>query len=189
MNAVSVDPVRHRFTVDEYYRMGDAGVFGEGDRVELLGGEIIQMSPIGSLHAAAVNRLNRLFTAALGNRAVVSVQNPVRLGNLSEPEPDVAVLRPRPDFYAAAHPRPDDVWLIVEVADTTIGWDRRVKRPLYAAAGIPEVWIVDLGQRAVEVATGPRPDGYAQVRRAEQGDTLAPGALGDIVVTVSDLVG
>src|SRR5438105_616378 len=139
-----------RFTVDDYYRMGKAGILTEDDRVELLDGEIVEMSPIGSPHAGGVTRCMRVLTRLLGDWAVVAVQNPVRLGPLSEPQPDVAVLKPRPDLYADSHPTPKDVFLIVEVADTSATADRQVKLPLYARAGIPEVWllVVGTGRRA-----------------------------------------
>lgn len=124
---------RHRFSVDDYHRMVDAGLLGEDDRVELLEGDIIDMSPIGSRHAACVDRLTRLLTIGLSEQAIVRVQGPIRLDELSEPQPDVAVLRRRDDFYATALPGPDDVMVVVEVADTTLAVDREVKAPLYGA--------------------------------------------------------
>lgn len=157
--------------------MAVAGLFGVDARLELIEGEIIDMAPIGSRHAACVNRLTRLLTSRLGDRAVVSVQSPVRLGDLSEPQPDVAVLAPRDDFYAAAHPGPADIAVLVEVADTTLGWDRGVKVPLYARAGVAEVWVVDLASEVVEVFRQPGLDGYAEVHRAGRGERLdAAGA-------------
>ncbi len=121
--------------------MGEAGLFDDGPRVELVGGEIVEMSPIGRGHAACVNRLNALLTGALGDRFIVAVQNPMRLDDLSEPQPDLVVLKPRTDFYAAFHPRPEDTLLVIEVAETSLGWDRGIKRTRYAAAGVVEVWI------------------------------------------------
>lgn len=129
----------HLFSVDEYHKMGEAGIWGEDDRVELIEGELIDMPPIGSLHAGKVMRLVSFLTTALSNRAIVSPQNPVRLGEHSEPQPDLTVLRFRDDFYESAHPQPGDVHLLVEVADTTVRYDREVQIPLYARYGIPEV--------------------------------------------------
>lgn len=152
--------------------MADAGLFGGNDRVELVEGEIIDMAPIGSRHAACVDRLNRLLVSRLGEGAIVRVQSPVRLDDLSEPQPDVAVLVVRSDFYAGAHPGPADVLVVVEVADTTVGWDRGVKIPLYARAGVAEVWLVDLAAETVEVSRRPGSDGYGESHRAGRGDQL-----------------
>jgi Uma2 family endonuclease len=181
----------HRlFTVDEYYRMAEAGILHEDDRVELLEGEIVEMPPIGSHHASVVDRLTRIFSRA-GDAidATVRVQSPVRLGRTSEPVPDIALLRPRPDFYATAHPVPEDVLLVIEVADTSADSDRDVKLPLYARAGIAEVWIVDLNAGVVDVYTLPSTDGYAGRRSAGRGREVSPGALPQIAVAVSDILG
>src|SRR2546426_2118990 len=144
---MSITLEKRRFTVDEYHRMAEAGIFSEDESVELLEGEIVEMTPISSRHAACVNKLTRLFTRELGERVVVSVQNPVALTETSEPQPDLALLRPRADFYAAGHPGPEDVLLMVEVADTSATSDRAVKVPLYARAGIEEVWLIDLQKK------------------------------------------
>jgi len=135
---------RHRYTVEDYERMGAAGILGEDDRVELIEGEIIDMPPIGSPHGGSVNRIAQKLTLAVGDRAIVAVQNPIRLDDFSEPQPDIALLKPREDFYAARHPTPDDVLMLIEVAETSIRYDRDKKLPLYARAGIPEVWLVDI---------------------------------------------
>ncbi|MDP9442171.1 MAG: Uma2 family endonuclease [Actinomycetota bacterium] len=166
--------------------MAEAGVFGEDDRVELVEGEVIDMSPIGSRHAACVDRFNRLLVPALAVRAIVRVQSPVRLDDLSEPQPDLAVLRPRPDFYAGAHPGPDDVVVVVEVADTTSGWDRRVKVPLYGRAGVAEAWVVDLAEQVVYVFRGPGRDGYGEEVRLGRGERLE--AL-DVTFGVDEILG
>jgi Uma2 family endonuclease len=134
-SAAPAPVARHLFTVDEYHRMGEAGIFGEDDRVELIEGEIIEMSPIGSPHAARVKRLTQLLVRRLGTRAIVQVQDPVVLSQLSEPQPDLAVVKARADFYAAGHPQPTDILLVVEVADTSRVFDRNVKAPLYAPCG------------------------------------------------------
>lgn len=166
--------------------MAAAGLFGEDDRVELVEGEVIDMAPIGSRHAACVDRLTRLLVSRLGERAIVRVQSPVRMGDLSEPQPDVAVLAPRGDFYAAAHPGPADVLVVVEVADSTLGWDRGVKVPLYARAGMAEAWVVDLAAEAVEVSRSPGPDGYAEMRRAGRGEWLD---VASVDVAVDEILG
>ena len=186
---MAVEILRHRFTVDEYHRMGEAGIFTEDDRVELIDGEVVQMTPIGSPHAGCVNRLARLFFEAVGRRAVVATQNPVALGPHSEPQPDLALLRPRADEYAGAHPSPADVLLLVEVAETTVTYDRNVKIPLYARAGGPEVWLVDLTGAGVEVYRRPVQDQYADVQRAVRGQRLRCEGFPDRDVTVPAVLG
>lgn len=147
---------RHRLSVADYYRMAEAGILGEDDRCELIEGEIIDMAPIGSRHASTVKRLLRHFERTVGNSAIVSIQDPIRLDARNEPQPDLALLRHRDDFYQQAHPTPGDVLLIVEVADASLRYDREVKLPLYARFGIPEVWIVDLQSSRVEIFRGPK---------------------------------
>jgi hypothetical protein len=156
---------RHRYTVEEYLRMGEAGILRADDRVELIEGEIAEMAPIGSRHAAFVRRLQRALDRAVGERAIVSVQNPIVLGPRSAPQPDLALLQPRADFYEPAHPGPADVILLVEVADTTQRYDRQVKLPLYARHGVPEAWLVDLEENAIEVFREPSADGYRHAER------------------------
>src|SRR5688572_18894492 len=141
---MEIETTRKLFNVDEYYRMLDAGILTEDDRVELIDGEILQMSPIGIRHAGCVNGANDLFTREFRGKAVVSVQNPLRLNDYTEPEPDVVLLKPRSDLYRGKHAQADDAFLVLEVADTTLAYDRDVKLPRYAAAGVPEVWIEDL---------------------------------------------
>lgn len=180
---------RRRFTVEEYYRMGEVGILREGERMELIEGEITMMTPIGPPHAAAVDRLTRLWVSRLGDRVIVRVQNPVRLGLVSELQPDLALLRPRPDFYGRSHPEAPDVFLVIEVADTTAETDRRVKIPLYVKAGIREAWLLDLTAHRVEVYRQPTPDGYREALTLHRGLPLAPGAFPDLVLTVDDLLG
>jgi len=180
---------RRRFTVDEYYRMAEAGILTGDDRVELIDGEIVEMSPIGSHHGGQVKRLNALFTARLGTRAIVSVQDPVRLSPHSEPQPDLALLRPREDFYRRSHPEPADVLLLVEVMDTTVEMDRRVKGPLYARSGIVETWLVDVNADRIETYRSPGADGYREVRVLRRGEALAIGAFPDCPFAVDDLLG
>jgi hypothetical protein len=156
---------RHRYTVQEYLRLGEAGILRADDRVELIEGEIVDMAPIGSRHAGKVERLRRLLERALGDAVLVFTQNPIVLGPRSAPQPDLALLQPRADFYEAAHPGPADVILLVEVADTTQRYDRQVKLPLYARHGIPEAWLVDLEENAMEVFREPSADGYRHAER------------------------
>lgn len=180
----------HRFTIDEYHRMGEAGIFSEDDRVELLAGEIVEMSPIGPRHAGTVGRLTALCTSRFSNRAVVWVQNPILLcTDDSEPQPDVALLHPHPDFYTAALPEAADVYLAIEVADTSLETDREVKCPLYARAGIPEVWLLDVTTGKIEVYRQPTMQGYQDVRLLQRGDTLSPQAFPDIALPVEALLG
>lgn len=182
MNASDVLTLASRerlFTTEEYHALARAGVLSQDDRVELLNGRIVTMSPIGPSHLHAVNRLERLLAQRVYGvsppLALVSVQNPVRLGPRNEPEPDVALLRP--DAPQDRVPTPDDVLLLVEVADSGADVDQRVKRPLYAAAGIPELWIVYLTDGTVEVCRAPGAEGYAEVSRFMPGDALHVAAL------------
>lgn len=184
-----VERTKYLFTVDEYERMGQAGILGEDSRVELIEGEIIRVNPIGGPHAGTVNRLTRLFTRALGDRAVVAVQNPIRLAQRNEPQPDLALLRPRPDFYAGGHPIPSDVFLAIEVADTTLEYDTRVKVPLYARHGIPETWVIDVNRAALLVYLDPNGAGYATTRVLRRGDEIRPSAFPDLLVAVHDILG
>lgn len=185
---MSILLLRRRFTVEDYHRMAQVGIFTEDDRVELLEGDIVMMTPIGSRHASCVARLTHLFTSALGQRAIVWVQNPLRLRADSEPQPDLALLRPRADFYATAHPGPEDVWLVVEVAETSADDDRAVKVPLYARSGIPAVWLVDLSSDRVEVYTGPTPEGYRTVQTVDRGHALALDAFPELTIPVDPLL-
>ncbi len=127
MTGTTEEPIRrHRFNVADYHRMGEAGILNEDDRVELIDGEIIEMTPIGSPHGGRVKQLNYLLTRAVGEEAIIAAQDPVILGDRSEPEPDLALLRPRADFYKESHPQPDDVLLLIEVADTSLEKDCQV---------------------------------------------------------------
>lgn len=186
---MAVEVLRRTFTVDEYHQMAQAGILSEDDRVELLEGEIVEMTPIGPRHAALVDRLTRLFSSHAGERAIVRVQSPIYLGEHSEPQPDLALLRPRPDFYAEAHPRPEDVLLVVEVAETSADVDRERKVPLYGQAGVPETWLLDLTGECVEVYTRPTSHGYGEVRRFWRGDHLSPRAFPDLELAVDDVLG
>jgi len=180
---------RRPLTVGEYHRMGEVGILTERDRVELIEGELIAMSPIGSQHSGTVNTLTRRLVLAVGDRGVVAVRNPVQLDDLTEPEPDFAVLKPRPDDYRLATPRADEVLLIVEVADTSLAYDRTVKRALYARHGIPEFWIVNLTAGEVEVCRAPGGDDYASVSRVGRDGILEPALLPGVTIPVAVLLG
>src|SRR5215212_3778153 len=155
---MSVQIVRRHFNITEYYRMAAAGVFNEDDRVELIEGEIVEMNPIGSRHAACVGRLTELLGQLAGGEAIAWVQNPVQVNDFSEPLPDVTLLKRRDDFYAQANPQSSDVLLIIEVADSSVEYDRDIKIPLYAQASIPEVWLVNLPKETIEIYTQPVED-------------------------------
>jgi hypothetical protein len=181
---------RRKFDVAEYYRLAEAGILHEDDRVELIEGEIVAMVPIGSDHSGTVNGLNYALMRAAGDRAMVTVQNPLRLSDHSEPQPDFMLLKPRADFYRGRHPLPEDVLLLVEVSNSSLRYDREVKLPLYARHGIPEVWIVDVAARAVEVHRRPAGEGYAEALRvAPPGGVLEPSALPGLRLPVADILG
>ena len=182
-------PARRRFTVAEYYAMADAGILSENDRVELLDGDLIVMPPIGDWHAASVNLFTNDLPPKLQGRAAVSVQNPTRLDNNSEPQPDVMLLRWRDDFYRGGHPSPADVLLLIEIADSTVDFDRNAKLPLYARAGIPEVWITTRRERRIEAYTEPAGDHYASVRYVGPGESIAPQAFSDVILEVDRIIG
>lgn len=173
------------FTVDEYHRMAEAGILGEDDRVELIEGRIVEMNPIGPGHIWSVNRLNRVF--ARRDDVMVSVQNPVRLNQDSEPEPDLVVLRV--DAPEDRPPRPQDVLLVVEVADSSLGYDRQVKASLYARAGIPELWIADLGGERVEAHRNPSAAGYRTVQLFLRGERISPLFAPDLSIEVDEILG
>jgi Uma2 family endonuclease len=186
--AINAVPVKHKqFAVDEYDQMIAAGVFGEDERLELIEGEIIEMSPIGPAHLAYVNRLNHLLVQQVGALAQVSVQNPIRLPR-SEPQPDIVLLRPRPDFYAEALPGPSDVLLLIEVSDTTADYDRTVKIPLYGRNGIVESWLIDLMGNVIEVHLGPSTAGYRIKQTYGPGDHVRLAALPALSVVASDIL-
>jgi len=186
---MAVEVTRQYLTVDDYYGMAEKGKLSNDEHVELIEGEIVPMSPIGRRHAGCVNKLNNLFGRILGDKAVVAVQNPVRLSIYSEPEPDIALLRPRADFYSASHPSPAEVLLIVEVADTSIGYDRETKVPLYARAGIPELWIVDLVGEAITQYTQPIRGKYQQQKQAKRGDHLKASTISNLTIMVDEILG
>ncbi|NBB68980.1 MAG: Uma2 family endonuclease [Alphaproteobacteria bacterium] len=186
MTATTTLPTRRKLDVDAYHRMAEVGIFAPDERIELIDGEIYQMVPIGSEHGGVTSSLVQRFVLALRERAFVTGSMPLRLDALNEPEPDVLLLRPRADRYRDALPGPADVLLVVEVAKSSLDYDRTVKAPLYARAGVAELWIVDLVNRRIEVHREPGAHGYGRIDAYATG-TLAPAALAEASVDVDDL--
>jgi Uma2 family endonuclease len=177
------------FTTDEYHRMAGAGILTRDDRVELIEGEIVRMSPIGGPHQACVDRLNSLLVSRFGKRAIVRIQGPVILGRHSEPQPDISVLRPRADFYAGGHPRPPDVLFLVEVIDTSGSYDRGRKLPLYSRSRIPEVWLVDLERQVIDIYRQPALRAYRLEQRVTRGQRLRSAAFPRLTFAANDILG
>jgi Uma2 family endonuclease len=187
---MTIQLARHLFSVDEYDRMIETGILTRDDHVELLEGEIVEMPPIGSHHAGTLNRITSLLFRVLGSdRAVVSVQSPIKLSGRSEPQPDVAVLHPRDDFYSDSHPVPADIQMLIEVADSSLQSDRQIKIPLYADAGVAEVWLVDLTNSAVTVYSSPAAGHYQDERTLRRGDRISPLAFGNVSIEVAEILG
>lgn len=185
---MSVQIAKRCFNVGEYYRMAEAGILTEDDRVELIEGEIVEMSPVGSRHAGCVKRLNALLSQRVAPVAVVSVQDPIRLDDYSEPEPDIALLRLREDFYSREHPTPSDVLLVIEVAETSDYYDREVKVPLYAKAGIAEVWLVALPTNTVRQFAQPVNGLYQFQQDFEQGQTIKSMMLPELSLPIDEIL-
>jgi Uma2 family endonuclease len=180
------EPAPHRFTVEEYYRMGETGLLPPDARVELIEGEVVDMTPIGPLHGSIVDRLAHQLFRHLGDAAIIRVQGAVRMSDISEPQPDVTVLVPRDDFYASSQAGPGDVVVTIEVSHSSLRFDRDVKLPLYARSGIPEMWIVDVDARTVLVAADPVDGEYRSQHTAGERDTLT--VLGT-QIEVADILG
>ena len=180
---------KHWISVDEYERMGCAGIFGGDARLELLEGEIYEISPIGSPHAACVTILHQLLTLKFAGKLIVISQNPVRLDDFSEPQPDIAIVRWRDDFYKHGHPTPADVLLVIEVADSTVESDRTYKMPLYAKAGIPEAWLVNLPDEKIELYAEPADGAYQFTRDFNRGEDVQAHNIADLHVPVADVLG
>ena len=176
-----------KFTVAEYYRMGEAGILKPDERVELIEGEIIVMPPISPGHAGSVDISAHALILSAKDRYVVRVQNPIHLDDGSEPQPDVALLRPRDDRYTTSHPTPSDVLLVIEAADSSLEYDRQVKAHVYGRAGIPETWVQNLPEDCIERFTEPGPEGYARHSVHRRGETLAPVSLPGLELAVADL--
>jgi Uma2 family endonuclease len=179
---------KHRFSVKEYYRMAETGVLRPDARVELLNGEIIDMSPIGPFHGGVTTNLTEIFAAASKGRWQTRVQNPLRLDENSEPQPDLLLVKPTRDFYRKRHPQPEDVFLLVEVSDSTLEMDQAEKIPAYGRAGVAEVWIVNLNDATIEFYREPHFTGYGGKTVLRAGDSIAPLAFPDAIVNVTELL-
>ena len=180
---------KHRFTVDDYMRMGETGIIPHDLRVELIDGEIIKMPPINPPHQSVVNRLTKLLVTRLGDRAIVQIQGPVRLDNHSMPQPDILLLAPRADYYSKRHPDSQTVFLAIEVADTSLRYDREIKGPLYAQKGIREYWVVDVNARRVDVYREPHTEHYAIRFVAQEGTPAGIDAFPDESFDISEIFG
>lgn len=180
----------HRFDIETYHRLITEGILREDDRVELIEGRIVDMTPIGSRHSAVVKRLNNLFTRKVQGRAIVGVQDPIQLiQEQSEPEPDITLLKYREDFYSSELPKGEDVLLIIEVADTSLDHDREIKIPLYAQAMIQEVWLVNLLENCIEMYSSPSSAGYEFRRITRHDQAVSPGNFSDISLTANQILG
>lgn len=179
----------HRFSVAEYALLAEAGILHEDDRIELIEGRIEDMAPIGSSHASSVNRLLTKCVQTFYPQAIASAQNPVQLNAFSEPQPDVMLLRPRDDFYAERHPAPEDVLLLIEVADSSVEYDQQVKIPLYAKSGIQEVWLFNLRDQCVEVYRSPVDERYETILILRGQQEVTPLAFPEVSLTIADLLG
>ena len=181
-------PETRKFTVEEYYRMAEVGILQPNEKVELINGEIIVMSPIGNPHASTVRRIERVMGRAFGDAATISGQNPVRLGNYSDLQPDVAILRYREDDYFGKPPAAEDVLLVIEVSETSLAYDRGTKANMYAIANVPETWVMNLVEDCIESFTQPGPNGYANHTIYRRGDRISPSTLPDVEFAVEDLL-
>ena len=186
---IQIEPSPRRFSVDEYYAMAEAGILGRDERVELIDGEIITMSPIGPEHGASVDVGTYFLVPFVRDRAIVRIQGNIRLDEYNEPQPDFALLKWRDDFYRSQLPGMDDVLLVIEVSDSSLSYDRNVKLALYARFGIPEVWIANVPARVVETYTDPVDGEYTNSRAYSPDETVSPAAFDDVEIPVSQFIG
>ncbi|TAL43792.1 MAG: Uma2 family endonuclease [Methylovulum sp.] len=184
----TVNPVKHLTNLDEWRRLGEANIFPPDSRLELINGEILEMAPIGPNHAGHLKRINNLLTLLVAGKAIVSVQDPLQLGDLSEPEPDFMLLKPNADFYSSRHPNAGDVLLLVEIADTSLKFDQNQKLRLFALHGIPEYWLLNLNDSCLEVYRKPRGEVYAEKNTLQAGDSVTLSQLPDISIQVSAIL-
>ncbi|GCA87773.1 Uma2 family endonuclease [Microcystis aeruginosa] len=186
---MSVSLITRKFTVEEYEKMATQGIIKPDEKVELIRGEIIKMSPMGTRHAACIARLTQLFYRKFGDLILLGVQNPIRLNNNSQPEPDLSLLIPRSDFYVAAYPGPQDIYLIIEVSDSTLDYDRYTKIPLYAEANIQEVWIINLKEECLEVYRHPLQGSYQAMQKYYRGESIFIEFFSEIELTLIEILG
>jgi len=180
---------RHRFTVRDYYRMAEDGILEPDVRVELIEGEILEMPPIGPPHAATVTQLSTQLTLEVAEEVTVRTQLPVRLSDRTEPQPDICLIRSRPDAYRLRHPEPDDILLVIEVSDSSVAYDRIKKGRLYSRSWIPEYWLVDIPGRRLEVYRSPGREGYTEREDVPAGARVSPQALPEVSLEVGAILG
>ena len=183
----TLTPHPKKFTRDIYHKMAESAIFQESDRLELIKGEIIEMSPVGTRHASCVNKLNQLLGKKLPSETIISVQNPIVLTNNSEPQPDLVILKYRPDFYANEHPHPEDILLLIEVSDSSIDYDKNVKIPLYAENKISEVWLVNLNDNCVEIHQKPYQNYYQIIQKLSSINNAILSNFPTIEIKISEL--
>ena len=184
----TVNPTKHLTNINEWRRLGEAAIFPPESRLELINGEILEMAPIGSNHAGHLKRINKLFTRFVPDNVIISVQDPLQLGDLSEPEPDFMLLKPNADFYSSRHPTANDVLLLVEVADSSLSFDQNQKLRLYALHGIPEYWLLNLNGACLEVYRKPSGEVYAEKTTLHAGDVVTLTQLNTISIHIADIL-
>ena len=179
---------RLKFNIHDVERMIKAGVFAGNERVELIEGELIQMAPQGNNHISSIIRLDRFLHRRVGDDVLVSVQNAVIINNINEPQPDISLLRFREDYYSTAKARPEDILLLIEVSDSTVTYDRKIKVPLYARNGVAEVWLINLPKKIVEVYNHLENGKYKVVKKLERGETLSPKLIPSLKLKVDEIL-
>jgi Uma2 family endonuclease len=184
----TVNPTKHLTNLDEWRRLGEANIFPPETRLELINGEILEMAPIGFNHAGHLKRINNLFSKLVPGNLITSVQDPLQLGDLSEPEPDFMLLKPNADFYSSRHPNANDVLLLIEIADSSLMFDQNQKLRLYALHGIPEYWLLNLNDACLEVYRKPNGEVYAEKTTLRAGDTITLSQLNEISILISDIL-
>jgi Uma2 family endonuclease len=187
MQIAQTFPSKYLLTTAHFHQMAATNILAEHEHVELIEGELFAMAPIGSEHSGKTRRLNKMFSQLVGQLALVDVQNPIILGEYSEPQPDVVLLKPREDFYEQTTPQAEDVLLVIEIADSTLKYDQQVKIPLYAHYGIPEVWLINIPQQRLEIYLHPTPTGYQQISYPQLEDKISPLLLPGMVIEVARL--
>jgi len=186
---MTVQLITRKFNTSQYHQMNQSNILTEDDRVELINGEIIEMSPIGTKHTSCINRCNSILPNLLGQKVIISIQNPITLNNLSEPQPDIALLKPRADFYENSHPQPQDIFLLIEVVDSSIDYDRDIKIPLYANSNIYEVWLIDINAQLITVYRYPQNDNYQEITTYHRGEKISILSFPDISLQVNAILG
>ena len=184
----TVNPTKHLTNLDEWRKLGEANIFPPESRLELINGEILDMAPIGFNHSGHLNRINKLFARLIPDDVIPSVQNPLQLGDFSEPEPDFMLLKSNADFYSSRHPIAGDVLLLIEVADSSLAFDQNQKLRLYALHGIPEYWLLNLNDSCLEVYRNPNGEVYAEKTTLHSGDTITLSQLNEITVSMADIL-